>query len=435
MFSIFRQILLIFLLTFAPIAMMSQVKISVDIENYDDSLYYLLKYKSDKSLIVIDSSTVVKGNKIFKQSSNYPEGIYVLADSKQNPIFELLLGKDQKFTINVGDLTRNETYIIKGAKETSDYFDIYAKTNYNRLYIKALESEIEHFPDNARKIDSIKLNHNEYLESIKIKDKDSFIRTYIGFNKEIIVPQEYKDNYEQYIIDHYFDDISFRDVRILNTRLLKNKLDDYFNNYMSKQTTDVVLQKIDYIIYQTTSGYRDIPQDLVNHEVRDYILWYLYSKYFDNDIIYTHLSDVYFSKLEINNLTENIRSEIVKRADILRKITIGRIAPTFTYIDDEGKQIDLSEIDSKNTVLFFYKPDCQKCIRDKRILGLIKKRQKDLTILHINISEENYSNVSQDIAVQYDIKTTPTIYILDKDKRIIAKNIKAEEIEFHIIKR
>ena len=435
MFSIFRQILLIFLLTFAPIAMMSQVKIRIEIENYDDSLYYLLKYKSDKSLIVIDSSTVVKGNKIFKQSSNYPEGIYVLADSRQNPIFELFLGKDQKFTVNVGDLTRNETYIIKGAKETSDYFDIYAKTNYNRLYIKALESEIEHFPDNARKIDSIKLNHNEYLESIKIKDKDSFIRTYIGFNKEIIVPQEYKDNFEQYIIDHYFDDISFRDVRILNTRLLKNKLDDYFNNYMSKQTTDVVLQKIDYIIYQTKSGYRDIPQDLVNHEVRDYILWYLYSKYFDNDIIYTHLSDVYFSKLEINNLTENIRSEIVKRADILRKITIGRLAPTFTYIDDEGKQIDLSEINSKNTILFFYKPDCQKCIREKRILGLIKKRQKDLTILHINISEENYSNVSQDIAVQYDIKTTPTIYILDKDKRITAKNIKAEEIEFHIIKK
>ena len=435
MFSIFRQILLIFLLTFAPIAMMSQVKIRIEIENYDDSLYYLLKYKSDKSLIVIDSSTVVKGNKIFKQSSNYPEGIYVLADSKQNPIFELFLGKDQKFTVNVGDLTRNETYIIKGAKETSDYFDIYAKTNYNRLYIKALESEIEHFPDNTRKIDSIKLNHNEYLESIKIKDRNSFLRTYIGFNKEIIVPQEYKDNSEQYIIDHYFDDISFRDVRILNTRLLKNKLDDYFNNYMSKQSTNVVLQKIDYIIYQTKSGYRDIPQDLVNHEVRDYILWYLYSKYFDNDIIYTHLSDVYFSKLEINNLTENIRSEIVKRADILRKITIGRLAPTFTYIDDEGKQIDLSEINSKNTILFFYKPDCQKCIREKRILGLIKKRQKDLTILHINISEENYSNVSQDIAVQYDIKTTPTIYILDKDKRITAKNIKAEEIEFHIIKR
>ena len=435
MISIFRRILLIFLLTFAPIVMMSQVNIRVEIENHDDSLYYLLKYKSDKSLVAIDTSTVEKDKTIFKQNANYPEGIYVLADSKQNPIFEILLGKDQKFSITVGDLMRNDTYIIKGSKETSAYFYIYNKTNYNRLYIKALESEIEYFPDNAKKIDSIKLNHNEYLESIRIKDRNSFLRTYIGYNKEIIVPQEYKNKSEQYIIDHYFDDMSLSDVRILNTRLLKNKLDDYFNNYMSKQSTDVILQKIDYLIGRTTAGYRDIPQDLVNHEVRDYILWYLYSQYFDNDIIYTHLSDVYFSKLEINNLTENIRSEIVKRADILRKITIGRIAPTFTYIDDEGKQIDLSEIDSKNTVLFFYKPDCQKCIREKRILGLIKNRQENLTILYINISEENYHNVSQDIAVKYDIKTTPTIYILDKDKRITAKNIKAEEIEFHLIKR
>ena len=433
--SIFRRILLIFFLTFAPIALISQVKIRVEIENLEDSLFYLLKYKSDKTYTIIDTTLVPNQKKVFKNKTNYPEGIYLLADSKQNPIFEILLGKDQKFSIMIGDLMRNDTYIIKGSKETSDYFDIYAKTNYNKLYIKALESEIEYFPDNARKIYSIKLNHNEYLESIKIKDKDSFIRTYIGFNKEIIVPKEYKDNSEQYIIDHYFDDKSLSDVRILNTRLLKNKLDDYFNNYLSKQSTNVILQKIDYLINRTTAGYRDIPQDLLDHNVRDYILWYLYSKYFDNDIIYTHLSDVYFSKLEINNLTENIRSEIVKRADILRKITIGRLAPTFTYIDDEGKQIDLSEIDSKNTVLFFYKLDCQRCIRDKRTLEKIKNNHKDLSVLYININEENYSNVSQDIAVQYDIKTTPTIYILDKDKRITAKNIKAEEIEFHLNKR
>ncbi len=423
------------LLTIVPFNLKSQVEINVDIKNYDDDTFYLMKYVSDKTLAVIDTCYLNAEKNTFVNEANYDEGIYIVSNSKQHPIFEILLGKDQKFSIMVGDLMRNDTYIIKGSKETSDYFDIYAKTNYNKLYIKALESEIEYFPDNARKIDSIKLNHNEYLESIKIKDRNSFLKTYIGYNKEIIVPQEYKNKSEQYIIDHYFDDKSLRDVRILNTRLLKNKLDDYFNNYLSKQSTNVILQKIDYLINQTTAGYRDIPQDLLDHNVRDYILWYLYSKYFDNDLIYIHLSDVYFSKLEINNLTENIRNEIVKRADILREITIGHLAPTFTYIDDEGNQIDLSEIDSKNTILFFYKPDCQKCIREKRILGLLKNRQKDLTILYINISEENYHNVSQDIAVQYDIKTTPTIYILDKDKRIIAKNIKAEDIEFHLIKK
>jgi thiol-disulfide isomerase/thioredoxin len=194
---------------------------------------------------------------------------------------------------------------------------------------------------------------------------------------------------------------------------------------MSEQNPDIICQNIDNIISRTNDC----------HEVRDYILWYLYSKYFDNDLIYIHLSDNYFSKLEINNLTENIRNEIIKRADVLRKITIGSLAPIFTYIDDNSNHVDLAEIESKNIVLFFYKPDCQKCIREKRILELVNKRQKNLTILHINISEDNYSNVSQDIINQYYITTTPTIYVLDKEKRIIAKNIKAEEIEFHIIKK
>ena len=145
--------------------------------------------------------------------------------------------------------------------------------------------------------------------------------------------------------------------------------------------------------------------------------------------------DNYFSKLEIENLTDNIRKEIIKRADILRDITIGKTVPSFSFTDDNGDTICLDNIKSKYTVLFFYKPDCQKCIRDKRILGLVKKRRNDLTVLEINISEDNYNNVSHDIIKKYDVMTTPTIYLLNKNKEIIAKHIKAEEIEFHIIKR
>ncbi len=410
--SIFFKILCIFLLTFLQINLFSQVNINIKIEDIDDTTLYLLKYKSDKSQVVIDSTSRHSEYNTFKNDNKYEEGIYVLADSKQQPLFEILIGKDQKFSISVKNMMDLTTYEIKGCKETSNYFKVYSKTIHENLYIKALESEIKHNPKNKQKIDSIAKHLHDYQESMISKNKNSFLNTYIKF-------------IEKAHVSNYFDELPLCDTRILNSRLLKNKLDDYFNNHMNGKNPDFICDKIDNLIPKTNDC----------HEVRDYILWYLYSKYFNEDLIYIHLSDNYFSKLEINNLTENIRNEIIKRADILRKITIGRLAPTFTYIDDEGKQIDLSEINSKNTILFFYKPDCQKCIREKRILELVKKRLKNLTILHINISEDNYSNVSQDIAIQYDIKTTPTIYVLDKDKRIIAKNIKAEEIEFHIIKK
>ena len=410
--SVFFKISCIFFLTILHFNLVSQVKIDVKIDDINDTILYLMKYKSDKTQSIIDYSSISSAKKTFKNPQNYDEGIYVLTDSKQNPLFEILIGKDQKFSLHVEDMMDLNTYKIKGSKETSDYFKVYSKTIHDKLYIKALESEMEYFPDNARKIDSTKRELCDYQESMLSKDKSSFLNTYIRF-------------IEDSEADHYFENLPLCDTRILNSRLLKNKLDDYFDNHMANQNADVICKNIDNLISKTNDC----------HEVRDYILWYLYSRYFNNDLIYIHLSDNYFSKLEINNLTQNIRNEIIKRSDVLRKITIGSVSPTFSYTDDEGNKIDLSEINAENLVLFFYKPDCQKCIREKRILGLIKNRQKDLTILYINISEDNYSNVSQDIINQYDITTTPTIYVLDKNKRIIAKNIKAEEIEFHIIKR
>ena len=410
--SVFFKISCIFFLTILHFNLVSQVKIDVEIDDINDTILYLMKYKSDKTQSIIDYSSISCNKKTFKSTSNYDEGIYVLTDSKQNPLFEILIGKDQKFSLHVKDMMDLNTYKIKGSKETSDYFKVYSKTIHNKLYIKALESEIEYYPDNARKIDSIKIKLHDYQESMLNKDKSSFLNTYIRF-------------IEDSETDHYFENLPLCDTRILNSRLLKNKLDDYFDNHMANQNADVICQNIDDLISKTNDC----------HEVRDYILWYLYSRYFNNDLIYIHLCDNYFSKLKINNLTQNIRNEIIKRSDVLRKITIGSTSPTFSYTDDEGNKIDLSEINAQNLVLFFYKPDCQRCIREKRILSLIKKRQKDLTILYINISEDNHKNVSQDIINQYDITTTPTIYVLDKNKRIIAKNIKAEEIEFHIIKR
>lgn len=435
---IFDKILFIVFLTFAPSYLMSQVKINVKVENLDENVFYLIKYKSDKSHIVIDTSTFSSDYKTFTNEVNYDEGTYIIADSKLNPLFEILLGKDQKFSIHVKELMDLDSYKVKGCKETSAYFDIYSKTTHNKLHIKALESEMEYFPDNARKIDSLRLRHNEYLESIKIKDSNSFLNTYIIFNKEIIVPQEYKGNSEQYIIDHYFDNIGFCDARILNTRLLKNKLDDYFNNYISKQTPEVICQKIDNLINMINSSVFGVKCSVSS--IRDYVLWYLYSKYFDpgnteNELVYIHLVDNYFSRLEIENLTENIRKEIIKRADILRNITIGKAAPTFSFTDDNGDTICLDDIKSKYTVLLFYKPECQKCIRDKRILGLIEKRRNDLTVLEINISEDNHNKVSHDIVEKYDIMTTPTIYLLNENKEIIAKHIKSEEVELHINKK
>lgn len=394
----------------------------MDIENHEDSTLYLFKYKNNNNYVLIDSTCSDKN--IIKNDINYPEGIYVIANNKQKPLFEILLGKDQRFSVIIEELMDINKYKIKGSKETSTYFDIYSKTYHNLIYIKALESEIKYFPHNARKIDSLKSTHNEYLNSMLSKDHTAFINTYIGFNTEIVVPQEYKKNQRQYIIEHYFDNINFNDIRILNSQLLKNKIDDYFDNIIREESVELTCKMIDHILDKSSDC----------QEVRDYILWDLYSRYFNtkdlkHEKTFIHLVDNYFSKIEIANLTENIRNEIIKRANILKDITIGSIMPNLSFTDKNGDNVSLEDIKSKNTVVIFHKTDCAICQKSMRILSLIKKRNKNLEIIDINITDET---LNQDIISRYNITNVPTIYVLDKDRRIISKNIKAEEVEFYL---
>lgn len=432
---IINAILYFILISLLPLEIKSQVRINIEIDNQNDSTFYLLKYKGEKSHTVIDTSSIHKNKTAFTNKEKYEEGIYIIANERLQPLFEILIAEDQKFSIHVEELMDIDTYKVKGSKETSDYFEIYSKTMRNRLHIKALESEIEYYPDNAKKIDSLKTDLYRFHHSMLNRNSDSFLNTYIKFIKDINIPENNNDNSEEYIAEHYFDSLPLYDNRILNSRLLKNKLDCYFDICMNSQAPEIICRQIDDLIDKTYDSAADMSAGTA---VRDYILWYLYSKYFNpddvrNELVYIHIVDNYFSTLEIANLTDNIRKEIIKRADVLRKITIGKQAPSFTYIDDDGNTVSLDEIDSHYTVLFFYKPECQKCIRDKRILEMVRKRRNDLKVLHINISDDNRSNVQKNIVYQYDIMTTPSVFLLDSNKTIIGKHFNAEEVEFYIL--
>lgn len=426
--KVLSAIIYIFLLTL-PLSLSSQVKIDIKIDNQEDTMFYLIKYVSDKTYSIIDSTNISSKKKTFSSPTNYEEGIYMLADSRQQPIIEILMGKDQTFSLRIKDLMDNSTYKVKGSDETAAYFKVVSKTVHSNLQIEALQHEMKHYPKNKAKIDSVEKALYEYQESMLSKESNSFLNTYIKCIEKIQVPDDIKDvksKKEAYIKKHYFDDIPLCDSRLLNSRLLKNKLDNYYDNYIFTSDSDEIIEKTDFLLAKVSDC----------HDVRDYILWNLYSRYFNpenikHEKVFIHLADEYFAKLNIANLTENIRKEIVKRSDVMKNIIIGSTAPSFTYLDENDSIVSLDDISSNNIALFFYKPDCQKCIKDKRVLGLIENRRNDFKIVSIDVSKEEND---KKLVPLYDISTSPSIFLLNKNKKIIAKGIKAEEVEFYLIK-
>ena len=61
-------------------------------------------------------------------------------------------------------------------------------------------------------------------------------------------------------------------------------------------------------------------------------------------------------------------------------------------------------------------------------LDSVRATHPEITVLAIDM---NTDDILFDVLFDlYDIETTPLIYILDRDKRIIAKKIRAKQIEF-----
>ena len=130
---------------------------------------------------------------------------------------------------------------------------------------------------------------------------------------------------------------------------------------------------------------------------------------------------------------------------------IGTIASDFNFKTSDQENNYLHNYKSNYIILFFYQPDCPNCQESieylkKDPLFNAKIKEKDLTILLIypdgnydiwndykhNIPSNwvNGIDINQNILKKglYDLKASPTLYLLNKDKEVVLKDCLIQEI-------
>lgn len=387
--------ILILLLFFSSSTVLAQTNIRISFENQQDSVFYFCKYRGSKTIII--DTLLSKNSQIqIKFKEKLPEGIYLLTNANNYPMTEILIGKDQRYSVKINNLDDLNSFKVKGDKESAIYFKLMAKVRQYDLMTTALDSETEYFPDNVRKIDSLKKDLDEYENSLKIKRKDAFINLVITSMK-------------RHTMDDYWDDFPLDDARILTYPLIDNKLETYFDNLYND--AEKINSEIDKLIAKTGNCIK----------VRDYLIWFFYRKYYapkymNLDDVYIHLVNEYFAKFKMENVSESIVNLMTERANYLENLKIGSKLPNIG---------NLHSIDAEYITVVFYDKTCKKCAQEGRILEEIHARHPEMMIFPVEVNSTSIKN----LMVLYDIQTTPTIYLLDNQKKIIAKRIKAEQVE------
>jgi hypothetical protein len=245
---------------------------------------------------------------------------------------------------------------------------------------------------------------------------------------------------------HFWDGIEAFDGPTDENPVLAAQIDFYFDK-MVAPLPDSITPEIDRLIDRTNG----------NPDLRDFILWHLLEKYrhpeyMSQDQVFVYLYDQYFSQLEIKDLNRTNLALIRDKAEAFRRLALFNLAPNFTINDS----VDLHSIECEYTVLFFFDHDCDVCQQEIQELDSVCKAHPRITVLAIDINPDNSGESSGGFAIRpkgngdlkspilfrritnpselitltdaYDIEITPLIYVLDKNKRIIAKKIRARQI-------
>lgn len=152
------------------------------------------------------------------------------------------------------------------------------------------------------------------------------------------------------------------------------------------------------------------------------------------------------------NTTVNILAQESKKK---AQLAIGKVAPNFEAPTPNGDMVSLNDLKGKVTIIDFWASWCGPCRRENpnvvrtyekyhdkglEIIGvsLDKKGQKDRWLKAIeddkltwhHVSNLNYFNGP--VAQQYNIKAIPATFILDKDGKIVDKNLRGQRLEDRI---
>lgn len=460
--KIFSFIIILFIGYIATSAKAENLNIKISIEGLQDTSLIIGHYFEKKILVddTIQINHLGQGELI--KDEKLPEGIYVIYLPNKT-YFDVLIGSDQSFSITTKDHDFIDYLNIKNAQESSHFLshqrylsEAQKKATKLQEQLKAVKNNEDSTQLLSAKLNEINNNVMSYWNKAIDDNQNTFFASFLKALKEVDIPEfeaeenaVNKDSVIQmkkyhYFSDHYFDNIDLTDDRLLRTPFFTNKIDTYLSK-MIAQNPDTIAAASIMLIEKSRQ----------NEEMFKFMIQYLFnraveSKLMGMDAIIVALGEKYYLAGETPWANDKFLKDLEDRIKLLKPTLIGKVAHDLKMESVTGEYFKLSEVIAPYTILAFWEPSCGHCkkeipklheevlekYKDKGIKIFAVYTQADKKEWSTFIEEHNlfdFINVYDPYQTSgfrnyYDISTTPVIYILDKDKKIVAKRIGVENI-------
>lgn len=436
-------------------------RFEVRIDGLKDTTLLLGYHLGDKKFVADTAKVNSKGVAIFESDTLLHGGMYIVI-LPQRSYFDFLVSNNQRFSMHTQIDNLLDNLKFTGSPENTAFLGYQQFMNEKQKTIGEIRNKLQNVTpksdsekelmDQMAALDQqVKANWDRIIK----ENPGTFLASIISSLKPIDIPEfnipseasnpdslRWVMSYT-YNQKHYLDNINLSDDRLMRTPFFQHRLDFYFDKVLLP-IPDTIKLYVDKVIERTAS----------NNKMYQYVLSQLLTKYQSSNImgmdaVFVHIAEKYYLSGRAKWLSADIIDKIRTRVNELKPNLIGNTAPNFRMTSLANRVIDLHSIKAKATILYFWEPSCSHC---KKVTPILREKyeqykSKGLEVVavytqgdmpkwkeYVDNNKLTWINVwdanrATNYHKLYDIYSTPVIYVLDADKKIVAKRIGIESLD------
>ncbi len=455
------------ILCFLSVSLLAQkgYDITLEFKGVTDSTGYLGYHYGEKRFVTDTASISGDGLYRFKGNDDLKSGVYFLYT--KGFYFEFVMHQENNFSISSSREAMYKGAKIKNSPENEVFFNfqlLMSEQGEKQKEIQGKLAQASSKEDSTLVMDELKGLDDVVLElrrNYQREHKGTYISKMLALMNTPVPPSEYddiedpKERYRKrffYIHDHFFDDFSPGDSTLIRTpNLYKKKIFDYVDN-RTVQHPDSLIEVVDFILSECVASEEAYKMWL--NELTDKFQKH---KIMGMDKVFIHIAKNYYVNpkpgyLKPDWLSEETMKKLKEEIEFVEPNLIGNIGKEIIAQDSLGNNLSTHQsFGNEYLVLFLYDPGCSHCKKKAPVMHeaykSLKKDKLDVEFVAIStvqdeekwkkyINEKQYQwknladlKLRSNFRRDYNVRTVPQIYVLDKDRRIIAKKIDAEQIE------
>ena len=437
-------------------------KIDVDAPQLKNEMVYLGMYFYGKLYSKDTVQLNDKGQGSFIKDKPLHEGMYTIY-FMNSKVVDMLVSDEQDFKVKI-DTTDLVNKVFVTGSEQSEGFQNYVKfisskrtevEKISKQYESALKGKdsIQAQKERQEKIDAIDKEVETYQANVIQTYGDKALGVVLKALTQIKTPEITAENdsirqREEYYYNrqHFFDNINLSDPRLLYTVFLPQKIDFYIQR-MLPQIPDTLTTEVVKLIEMSkgdTLTYKNMLTNMLNYAVKSNLM--------GMDGLTLRLAEDYYLAGKAPWADSTLLANLEKEVKKTKYNQIGTVAPNLFVETFDGKKINLLDMPQEYVLLYFFEPSCGHCRKETPVIHdvVYQKYKKDnffeVFAFYTHTDKEEWKKFIDEHGLHdwtnvwdpqrtsyfwhyYDTTTTPGLYLLNKERKIIAKKIDKDTLD------